>query len=138
MTEEHISEIAKLERECFSSPWSENSLTSEINNKLAKFLVAIESEEVLGYGGMHLVGGEGFITNIAVFKKHRNKGVALNICKELISSCSYSISLEVRQSNTVAIKLYEKLGFKKVGQRKNFYEIPTEDAYIYTLLISEI
>ncbi len=129
---EHVSQIAELENTCFSTPWSEKSLIEELTNENARFFVASEQDEVLGYGGMHLVFGEGFVTNIAVFPKHRRKSVATQICKKLISLCEISISLEVRESNEKAINLYKNLGFEKVGIRKNFYQNPNENGVIYT------
>ncbi len=104
---EHVAQIAKLENICFSSPWSEKSLIEELENKNARFFVVTNGDKVLGYGGMHLVLGEGFVTNIAVFPSHRNKGIAKMICKKLIEICSISVSLEVRESNKNAINLYK-------------------------------
>ena len=133
MEQVHIKKIAQLEKLCFSSAWSENALSEELENPNAKFLVALESDELLGYAGMHIVLGEGFVTNIAVFQNHRKKGVATKLIEELIASCEISLSLEVRESNFIAISLYEKMNFKKMGERKNFYQNPQENALIYTL-----
>ncbi len=129
---EHLPEVARLENICFSTPWSENALKEEMENPNAMLFVAVESGKVLGYGGMQIVLGEGFVTNIAVFKEQRGKGVGKAICEKLIENCKYSISLEVRESNLAAINLYENLGFEKVGNRKNFYQNPQENALIYT------
>ena len=103
MTSEHISRIALLEKECFSSPWSENALSEELNNINSHFLVAV-SDEVLGYIGVQEICGEAYITNIAVFDKHRKS----------------------------AITLYESEGFEIAGIRKNFYTDPIENGVIYT------
>lgn len=73
-----------------------------------------------------------YITNVAVKNKYRRKGVAVGLLSELIDLAkeadSEFVSLEVRCSNTPAISLYGKLGFGKIGIRKNFYENPREDA----------
>lgn len=132
---EHVAQIAELEKLCFSTPWSEKALIEEIENENARFFVAVNETEVLAYGGMHLVLGEGFVTNIAVSPKHRRKDIAKTICEKLISLCDTSLSLEVRQSNEKAINLYKKLGFEEVGKRKNFYQNPSEDGLIYTKFI---
>ena len=75
------------------------------------------------------------MTNIAVKEKHRGKGIASTLIERAILNSVYLgdefITLEVRKSNTPAISLYEKYGFRKMGERKNFYRLPTEDAYIY-------
>ena len=74
MTAEHVSRLAELEKLCFSEPWSEKSLTEEIDNPAACFLVAMQQDEVLGYGGMHTVLGESYVDNIAVFPEFRGHG----------------------------------------------------------------
>ena len=67
MTSSHIGEIARLEKECFSSPWSEDGLKSELDNNFARFYVAFSGEKIAGYIGSHNVLGEVYITNVAVF-----------------------------------------------------------------------
>lgn len=136
MTLSHISAVAEIERECFSSPWSENALKEETENPNARFFVAISDGKVVGYGGMHSVLGENYIDNIAVAHTYRRKGVATAILAVLEETAEKEdgifITLEVRESNTVAINLYEKSGYKRVGTRKKFYTFPTEDAAIMT------
>ena len=136
MKEEHIKEIAEIEKQCFSVPWSENGLSAELTNETAHFLSAVSGEKVLGYIGIHEICGEAYITNVAVRPDYRRLGIgetlidaATNGAKE--RECEF-ISLEVRISNTPAIELYKKEGYNVVGQRKNFYSNPTEDAYIMT------
>ena len=80
--------------------------------------------------------GEVYITNVAVFPEFRRNGVgkALVEClvKQMKTEHADFVTLEVRKSNINAISLYEKCGFKKVGERKNFYEKPIEDAILMT------
>ena len=135
MEREHISEIAKLEKICFSEPWSENTILESFMAG-TKFFVATLGDKVLGYVGISSIIDEGYITNIAVFPEYRNKGIGKALLERLFSfardnSLSF-VSLEVRESNSVAIALYEKLGFKLEGKRKNFYSAPQEDACIMT------
>ncbi len=135
MTSEHISRIALLEKECFSSPWSENALSEELNNINSHFLVAV-SDEVLGYIGVQEICGEAYITNIAVFDKHRKKGIGRSLLLSAVDgaksrSCEF-VTLEVRESNKSAITLYESEGFEIAGIRKNFYTDPIENGVIYT------
>lgn len=137
MSEGHIDSIAALEKQCFSMPWSKNSLINELSNVNSHFLVAIdESEKVLGYIGFNYVCDEGYITNVAVFPNYRRCGVAKTLLK-YIFDFGYKknlkfVSLEVRQSNLSAICLYKSLDFVNVGLRKNFYSLPKEDAIIMT------
>ena len=141
MTEEDIKEIAELEKECFSEPWSENSLRDELANETARFYVLRDSEKLLGYIGANNICNEVYITNVAVNSKCRGKGYGEILVKHLIKQSeaerAFFITLEVRKSNENAIKLYEKCGFKLIGERKNFYSKPTEDALIYTYYIEE-
>lgn len=135
--EEHIKDIAALEKECFSQPWSEVSLREELNKESSNFLVAVNRDNhVVGYVGFNFVLDEGYITNIAVASKCRRCGIAQNLLNEIIvfaqSQRLSFISLEVRASNAAAISLYEKFGFEKAGERRNFYTLPQEDAVIMT------
>ena len=133
----HVKEVAELEKICFSSPWSEKSLSDEIENNSAYFIVSLnDKNEVEGYAGMHLVLDECYIDNIAVFPFARNKGIGKRLLCALEEKAkeinAYFITLEVRSGNTVARSLYEKFGFINRGTRKNFYDNPKEDAVIYT------
>lgn len=134
--ENHIEKLALIEKECFSTPWSENALREELENFHARFLVAVCDGEVSGYIGAHNILGEVYITNVAVSEKHRRKGMGEKLINSLISLCESEnaefITLEVRESNKPAINLYKKMNFKDVGKRKNFYENPKEDAILMT------
>ena len=124
-------ELSLIEKECFSAPWSEESFKTAENTR---FYLYFEGEKVVGYVGIYSVLDEGYITNIAVLKDHRKKGVATALLKELTekeSALSF-ISLEVRESNAAAISLYTKFNFKKEGVRKAFYSNPKEDGLILT------
>ena len=139
MTSAHIEEIAKLEKECFSTPWSEDGLKSELDNNFARFFVAFSEEKIAGYIGSHNVLGEVYITNVAVFPEFRRNGVGKALVEFLVNDMKAEnaefVTLEVRKSNQNAISLYEKCGFEKVGERRNFYEKPIEDAILMTYYI---
>lgn len=136
MAEEYIKDVALLEKQCFSTPWSENSLRAELVKENALFFVAKTKNEVSGYIGANNVLGEVYINNVAVFCNYRNFGIGEKLLRHLVlvaeeKDCDL-VTLEVRKSNEPAKKLYEKVGFEIVGERKKFYEKPTEDALIYT------
>ena len=137
MDRSHIKEIAQLERECFSDPWSEASLEEELYNPLASFIVAQRPDgAVLGYAGLHAVMDEGYIDNIAVREDYRGQGIAddlLDVFVRFGQAHLAFLTLEVRASNYPAIALYGSRGFRGVGRRKNYYEHPKEDAVIMTL-----
>ena len=137
----HIPEVAEIERLCFSEPWSEKALEESLASSLSHFFVFVEDGRVIGYMGLYAVAGEGSVTNVATHPDHRRKGVgkalvenAVAIGKEL--GLEY-ITLEVRQSNLPAQKLYEKCGFQIVGKRRNFYTAPTEDAIIMNCFLDK-
>ena len=137
MHADHIPAIAKLERECFSRPWSERMLSEELENQFAAFLTAVdETGEVLGYAGLLVAADEGYITNVAVFPQYRRRGIAAKLLQVF---CDFAaahhlafLTLEVRPSNTAAIALYESFGFTERGRRRNYYDLPKEDALILT------
>ena len=134
MKPEHVSRIAALEKECFSLPWSENSIASELDNRLSLWLVAVDGETFLGYVGSQTVIDESDVMNLAVHPDYRRQGIAEKLMEALEKGLrereSKSLTLEVRASNVSAIALYEKLGFQQVGLRKNYYRNPKEDALI--------
>lgn len=141
MTIAHIEEIAGLEKECFSSPWSQDGLKSELDNNFARFFVAFSGDKIAGYIGSHNVLGEVYITNVAVFPEFRRNGVGKALVEFLVdemeSENAEFVTLEVRKSNLNAISLYEKCGFEKVGERKNFFENPREDAILMTCFLGD-
>ena len=141
MTEDDINSIAELEKECFSEPWSETSLRDELTNETARFYVLRDGKNLLGYIGANNICNEVYITNVAVNSECHGKGYGKILVNHLIKQSeaerAFFITLEVRKSNENAIKLYEKCGFKLIGERKNFYSKPTEDALIYTYYIEE-
>jgi len=134
MKPSHVAQIAQLERICFSDPWSEHSIASELDNQLAFWLVAVEGETVAGYIGSQTVIDETDMMNVAVHPDFRRKGIAEALVNALVENLkkmgSHCLTLEVRASNTPAITLYEKLGFQEIGRRKNYYRNPREDALI--------
>lgn len=139
MTAAHVAEVAALETICFSDPWSEKSVASELDNKLSLWLVAVENDTVAGYIGSQTVMGETDMMNVAVNPDYRRKGIAEGLIHALIDGLrqemdSHCLTLEVRASNAPAISLYEKLGFAQVGLRKNYYRNPREDALILKIL----
>ena len=134
MTADHVSQVAELEKICFSDPWSEKSVASELTNPLSLWLVAVEDDRVAGYVGSQSVMGESDMMNVAVHPDFRRKGVAEKLVLELVAALAkkdnHCLTLEVRASNAPAISLYEKLGFAQIGLRKNYYRNPKEDALI--------
>lgn len=136
MTEQTVEAVAALEKLCFSSPWSSDSLRTELMNPLAVFRTASTGGVVVGYVGMHHVVDEGYITNVAVNPDYRRCGIARALMDSLLdygkANGLCSVTLEVRESNEAARALYRGLRFEDVGRRKAFYTQPTEDAVLMT------
>ena len=137
MTADHLDEVAELERICFSTPWSRNMLAEELDNYLSAFLVALDdNDKVAGYAGLQAVLDEGYITNVAVRPDCRKQGVAGKLLQVFLDFAQANhlafLTLEVRPSNTAAIALYTSFGFTERGRRRNYYDLPKEDALILT------
>ena len=134
MTAAEVPLVARLESVCFSDPWSERSVASELDNPLSLWLVAMEGERLAGYVGSQTVMGETDMMNIAVDPEFRRHGIAQQLVAALVAELkareSRCLTLEVRASNAPAKALYDKLGFQQIGLRKNYYRNPKEDALI--------
>ena len=143
MNADHLEELEKLERLCFSRPWSRKMLAEELENQCAAFLVAQDGEtgQVIGYAGLLVVADEGYITNVAVDPSRRRQGVAAQLLQIFDNFARGNqlafLTLEVRPSNTAAIALYQGFGFREVGRRRNYYDLPKEDALILTKYYTE-
>ena len=142
MNADHLDELERLERICFSRPWSKRMLGEELENQCAAFLVAEDERgTVLGYAGLLVMMDEGYITNVAVFPEYRRMGIAAKIIEVYLNFAKANdlafLTLEVRPSNTAAIALYRRFGFEEVGRRKNYYDLPKEDALILTRYFRE-
>lgn len=134
MRQQHVAQVAALEKLCFSDPWSEQSVASELENELSLWLVALDGETVSGYIGSQTVMDETDMMNVAVHPDYRKQGIAtsliVGLVEELRKRGSHSLTLEVRASNDAAIRLYRLLDFQEVGRRRNYYRNPREDALI--------
>lgn len=134
MNKSHIDGIMEIEKDSFAIPWSRAAVEKELSNNLAIYAVVKENDKVVGYGGMWHVVNEGHITNIAVHKDYRHKGIGNIIVNKLIEIAEekemIGLTLEVRKSNLPALELYRKNGFKLEGIRPEYYEDNKEDAYI--------
>lgn len=134
MRQEHVAQVAALEKLCFRDPWSENSVASELNNPLSLWLVALDGERLAGYVGSQTVMDESDMMNLAVHPDYRCQGIGSRLVDELIKELkkkgSQRLTLEVRVSNEPAKRLYDELGFSEIAVRKRYYSHPKEDALI--------
>ena len=122
---EHLRQMAQIEQEAFDQPWSERMFIPEVEDENAYYLVGVRGDEVICYGGFHKVLDEAHITNIAVRAVSRGRGIGTLLMSELISRARMLgvkyMTLEVRDNNENAIKLYKSFGFTVEGIRKKYY-----------------
>ena len=134
MTMADVEGVAAVEAATFPTPWSRDAFASEMNNVAARYLVAEQDGEIVGFAGAWIILDESHITNIAVLKAHRGQKLGRRLTEGLLQYLSNLgaayVTLEVRKSNEVAQNLYKSLGFIKLGVRKRYYEDNGEDALI--------
>ena len=135
MTEKDIDAVLEIEKASFTTPWSRESFQKEIvENALAVYIVAEVDNVVTGYGGLWKILDEGHITNVAVSREFRGKGIGDALVMGIVDYCDRTgipnITLEVRESNQVARNLYKKHGFVDAGKRPGYYSDNNEDAII--------
>ena len=137
---EDVDGIFEISSLSFKTPWSYESIKSEINNPLAKYIVALDldNKKILGFIGAWIIASEADIVNIAVHPKYRSLGIGSKLLSSFIelgrNEDWYKINLEVRESNLSAQKLYSKYNFKVDGIRKNYYEDTKENAILMSHL----
>ncbi|WBW98513.1 ribosomal protein S18-alanine N-acetyltransferase [Oceanirhabdus sp. W0125-5] len=131
---EHIDEVYNIFINSLKVKWSIEDLKKELENKLARYFVALQNEKVLGFGGMWVIFDEAHITNVAVHPDHRRSGIGNLIFKDMYKFCAdnniIGITLEVRENNLTAQNFYKNLGFSVEGRRKKYYQDTGEDAII--------
>lgn len=136
MTQEDSQDVWILQKQCFSVPWSLDSIQKMFVTEGYYNLIAKQGEVLVGYIGMKTVLDEADITNVAVHPAWRRQEIGKKLLQGLLKRAVQQgvcqIFLEVRESNIAARKLYTQAGFKDVDKRKNYYEKPKEDAYIMT------
>lgn len=139
MKTEDAEALGRLDKLCFSVPWSEKSFRDEAQNDKAVYLVAEENGEIIGYIGFWNIIDEGHITNICVHPDKRRRKIASALlemaARTAIKNKLVLLTLEVRCSNAAAKGLYESFGFVEVGRRRAYYTQPVEDAVIMTLML---
>ncbi len=137
LIKEDIPSVARLEAVCFSMPFTEKALNELFLNTSWHFFVATENDTVVGYISFYCILDETEIVNVCVMPELRGKGIGRALTKCAIDfnreANGSKVMLEVRKSNTPAIKIYESLGFIPVGVSKNHYKLPTEDAILMNL-----
>ena len=139
MEPDHLDQVTALEKICVpEDPWSRRVFEDSLANESSAALLARTQEgELLGYIFFTVVLDEGSVDNIAVAPAARRQGIAealMNACHQLARQRGAAfLLLEVRPSNRSAAALYEKLGYREIGRRKDYYDAPKEDAIVMRL-----
>lgn len=136
MTLADVDGVHAIEEATFPRPWTREDFVKEMTqNACARYLVAEQAGEIVGFAGAWIVLDEAHITNIAVARTQRGQGIGKALTQGLLQYAAnlgvVYATLEVRRSNTVAQGLYKGLGFVYVGLRKRYYEDNGEDAFIF-------
>lgn len=139
MLEVDLDKVVEIERASMPSPWSKELFDEELRRERARYFVAEEEGQVAGYMGYWEAPEEAHIINLAVHPSFRNKGLGqrmMEYCLAFAAKCGARLAtLEVRESNGPAQRLYEKCGFRVVAVRKKYYSDNQEDAIV---MIKEI
>ena len=135
MASADIPSVMRIERACFSTPWSEKIFVTELqHNDYADYIVAAAGDELLGYAGQWLHRYEAHVTNIAVTPAHRGRRIGARLLLSLMHRALLKgigrMTLEVRASNTMAMAFYKRYGFSVRGVRHNYYTDTREDAVV--------
>ncbi|MDL2310433.1 ribosomal protein S18-alanine N-acetyltransferase [Peptostreptococcaceae bacterium OttesenSCG-928-C18] len=141
MNKEDLVKISEIEKKIFDNPWSYDSFLEILKNKFNHYFLLEKNDVIIGYFGMQIIFDECQIHNIGILEEQRGKGYGNIIFDYIISYCKnngiLNITLEVRESNVSAIKLYEKYGFKKASTIINYYTNPVEDGFLMRLDLGE-
>lgn len=143
MLPDDIPQVAAIENQCFTSPWDLGSFKYEVKHKEAILMVAVSSDQVIGYVCVRPILEMAHVLNLAVVPRFRQKDIGKALLDRALQELRSSrpdigrITLEVRESNTAAIKLYENFGFKITGKRIGYYERPHENAVIMELRLPQ-
>ena len=138
MTLADVDGVHAIEEATFPRPWTREDFVKEMTqNACARYLVAEQAGEIVGFAGAWIVLDEAHVTNIAVAADCRRQGVGRAVTQALVQYAAnlgvQYMTLEVRRSNEAAQQLYKQLGFVSVGVRKRYYADNGEDAYLMVL-----
>ncbi len=135
MVETDVTAVHAIEEASFPTPWTRDMFLSELReNKVARYLVIQTAGKIAGFAGVHIILDEGHVTNIAVAQAYRGLGFGRMVTRALMQYAANLgvryLTLEVRQSNETAKRLYTSLGFVQVALRRNYYQDSGEDAVL--------
>lgn len=129
-----LAKVVEIEKACFGERWTINAFINELQNKASTYVVEEYEGEVIGYAGYWLILEEAHITTIGVDPNQQGHGYGELMLHYMIEHAAKAgakwVTLEVRASNVVAQRLYEKYGFTSLGRRRGYYQDNNEDALV--------
>ena len=136
MLVEDLDQVMEIENELISPPWTREGFFTFLLKDENMFFVVEEKGRILGYCSMQTVLDEGDILNVAVTRDRQKEGIGYFLVDSMLMLAAargiHIVHLEVRESNGSARRLYQRLGFKEDGFRKNYYTEPVENAVLMT------
>ena len=135
MEHKHLDEVVEIEQASFLTPWTRDAFEYDLDeNELARYWVLVKDGEIVGYTGIWLVGRIAHLTTICVIEKYRGLGLGRWLLLKTMQlgnkEGAERFTLEVRETNEAAIRLYESVGYQSVGRRPNYYQEIGEDALV--------
>jgi len=132
MIRSDVPAVATLEREIYPEPWSARVFFDELSQDNRAYVLMVEDDEILGYGGLMLIEEDAHVTTLAVVPGMRRRRLGTRLLLALVEQAvergARHLTLEVRATNANAQRLYERFGFAPVGKRKGYYS--GEDAIV--------
>ena len=134
--------VVAIERASYTMPWSEATFRGLLRRRDAEMVSAEADGVVIGYAAFWCVVDQGELGNVAVSADWRGRGLGARLVEDVLRRAARrgvrEVFLEVRPSNNVARQLYERLGFRPVGRRRNYYQAPVEDAIVLRYLVEPL
>lgn len=134
LAHKHLNAIMAIEGEAYPEPWTRGMFRDEIKNERSFFFVAFLGQELVGYSGFWLVADEAHITSVTTRSDMRGQGLGRRQLEHLLAEAirvgAKIATLEVRESNVPARNLYDSMGFREIGRRRQYYTTSKEDAIV--------
>lgn len=125
-------------KNCFPMPGEYTDMVNNLQNPVTRALGMYLDGKLIGYGAFWMLMEEAHVTHVCVLEEHRGEGLGESLMRALIQHAADSgarfMELECRRSNERAVRLYHKLGFLRVGFKKNYYPDTNEDALVFALI----
>lgn len=131
---EDLPRIVEIEQACFSTPWRRSTFEGLLRREDADLIGATVAGRLMGYAITWTIMDQAELGNVAVLGEARGRGLGRVLIQAALARVgrrgARECFLEVRESNQVARRLYESLGFGVIGRRRRYYANPVEDALV--------